>query len=164
LKRIKNIIIMLFFCTPFILAQNSAAVKPNSTTATKDSSVVKQDSTRFDGHTWKKTNPVMLIPFLTGVFDGLSLGSDLVLSSFPQNNICAQTGTQNIEDFYKRIETLQVGDLYQSINSFYRDSLNINVIFDNAFIIGVYKASKADQKTIDKLTMIYRKEDNDEKK
>jgi hypothetical protein len=150
LKRIKNIILMLVIFVSFGIAQDSTAVSV--------------DSTRFDGHSWKKTNLTMMIPYLTGVFDGLSLGSTLVLSSFQAGSICAQTGAQNIDDFYQRLETLTVYDLYQSIKSFYDDTLNLNVMFDNAFIIGVYKASKADPKIIDKLTVIYRKEDNDEKK
>ena len=150
----KKILFLVFFSFTIMFGQDSTKIVRDST---KHTPVI----IRNDGSWWKKFGSMDKIPYLTGIFDGLSLGTSMAVKD--QNGICYQTGSSAENDFLNRLDTIKVGHMYEELERFYGDSLNTKVLFDDAFKYVVYRLSGYDSLNLNKLLEAYRKEEKEYK-
>jgi hypothetical protein len=142
----KKIIFLIIISTTFLFSQ--------------DSTKYTQDSVKYNGRWWKMVGSLDQIPYLTGLFDGLSLGATVILNEFRPNDICYQTGASAADDFFTKLDTIRVGNMYEELEKFYGDSANLNVKFDNAFRYIVYRLSGYEETKLRKMLELYRKDEN----
>jgi len=146
----KKILILLIISTSILIAQEKEK-------ADIDSVNLKTGSFVHDGNWWLGVGALNQLPYLTGVFDGLSLGATIVTNSFNVDEICYQIGSSAADDFFNRMDTIKVGHMYEQLQELYSDSLNLCINFDDAFKYVVYKLSGYDNEKLKTLIEMYRK-------
>lgn len=154
----KKILFLMLISASFVLAQDSTKLIPDSTKHIQDTTQLSVDTTKYNGNWWKSLGSFDQIPFLTGIFDGLSLGATVVIDGFHVNDICYQTGTAAADDLFRRLDTIRVGHMYEQLDSLYSEPANININFDHAFRYIVYKLSGYEKPKLQKLLELYRKD------
>ena len=167
----KIFILLLLFSTSLLFAQDvqtdiqktasdSITIVPDST-AIVDDSIEDEDieDEILDGEWWISVGQMGLKPYMIGLFDGLSLGTSLVLQRFNPNDFCYRVGTNAADQYLTRFDTLVIGHIGDALDEFYDDPINLKVHFEHAFNYTVYKFSKHDPEKLEQMLEMYRKED-----
>ena len=161
-------ILLLLFSTSLLFAQevqtdiqktapDSTAIIPDST-AIVDGSVEIEDEI-LDGEWWMAVGQMRLKPYMVGLFDGLSLGTELVLQRFNLNDFCYRVGANAADQYLARFDTLVIGHIGDALDEFYADTINLKVHFEHAFNYTVYKFSGYDPEKLEQMLEMYRRED-----
>ncbi len=148
----KKVLFLFLLASSLSFAQYPEYIK-------KDSVELKMDSFKYNGYWWTKVGTMEQIPFLTGLYDGLSLGSSVALEGFNQQDICYQTGAAAAEDFFSKLDKIMVGHIYENLDTLYADTSNLKISFNNAFKYVVYQLSGYDNVRLKQLLEAYRKEE-----
>ena len=164
--------ILLFLLSTFLLF--SQEIKSDIQQTVLDSVAIVSDSTEIaedvieeieeeilDGHWWIATGGWRLRPYMVGLFDGLSLGTSLVLQRFNPNDFCYRTGAVAADQYLARFDTLVIGHIGDALTDFYADTINLKIRFEDAFNYMVYQFSGHDPEKLEKMLEMYRKEDEE---
>ncbi len=149
----KKVLFLLLIGFSFATSQEKEKIESDSTN-------LKSDGFVHDGNWWLGIGSLNQLPYLTGVFDGLSLGATIVTNSFNVDEICYQIGSSAADDFFNRMDTIKVGHMYEQMQELYSDSLNLCINFDDAFKYVVYKLSGYDGEKLKTLIEMYRRKTN----
>lgn len=144
----KRIIFLMFFCFYFSNAQN---MNVNDSLFTETQKIVE------DGKWWIELGAFDKLPFIAGVFDGLSLGATFVLNSYDQNEMCYKISSSCIDEFFSRLDTIRIGHIYEQLEEFYSDTLNLSIPFSDSFKYVVYKMSGYTPEQLEELLVLYRR-------
>jgi hypothetical protein len=165
--KMKMFISLLLLSTSLLFSQE---IQTNTEKIVSDSTIIVPDSTEIsedfegiedeilDGDWWIAVGQRKLKPYMVGLFDGLSLGTSLVLQRFNQNDICFKVGANAADQYLARFDTLLIGHIGDALDDFYADEINLKVRFENAFNYMVYKFSNYDPKKLEQMLEMYRRE------
>lgn len=168
--KIKRFILLLLFSTPLLFSQeirtdisksstDSTAISPDLT-ATADSSIKLEDIKEelLDGLWWNDMGQMRLKPYMVGLFDGLSLGTSVVLQSFNPNDFCYKVGANATDRYLGRFDTLLIAHIGDALDDFYADPVNLKIRFEDAFNYMVYGFSGHPPEKLEQMMETYRKE------
>jgi len=161
-----KLLVLLLLSTSLLFSQEIKEKVSESTTKV-DSTVIDEDEEEYltdeilDGYWWIETGQWRLKPYMVGLFDGLSLGTSIVLQRFNQNDFCYSIGTKAANQYLKRFDTLQIHHFGDSLDEFYADTINVKIRFENAFNYMLYKVTGENPKKLNSMLEAYRKEGED---
>jgi hypothetical protein len=121
-------------------------------------STSKQDSSSISGKYWTEMGMLNQVPFLTGFYDGISLGAGLALNGVNDKSVCSSVAASA----YGRIQILdsiQLMYIQDEISAIYKDPENKCLKIEHVFWIAANRLAKSDPAYINKLFEVYRKED-----
>jgi hypothetical protein len=171
--KIKIFILLLPFSTSPLFSQeiqtdipkavsDSTVIVSDSIAITPDSTAIVDESIKdeiIDGKWWISVGQMGLKPYMVGLFDGLSLGTSLVVQRFHPNDICYRVGANAADRYLARFDTLVIGHIGDALDEFYADTINLKVHFEHAFNYMVYKFSEHDPEKLEQMLEMYRRED-----
>lgn len=159
-----KLLVLLLMSTSLLFSQEIKEKVPESTTKV-DSTVIDEEIEEegledeiLDGYWWIETGQWRLKPYMVGLFDGLSLGTSIVLQRFNHNDFCYNIGAKAANQYLKRFDTLQIHHFGDSLDDFYADPINVKIRFENAFNYILYKVTGENPKKLNSMLEAYRKE------
>jgi len=158
-----KLLVLLLLSTSLLFSQEIKERVSESTTKV-DSTVIDENEEEYltdeilDGYWWIETGQWRLKPYMVGLFDGLSLGTSIVLQRFNRNDFCYSIGAKAADQYLKRFDTLQIHHFGDSLDEFYADTINIKIRFENAFNYMLYKVTGENPKKLNSMLEAYRKE------
>jgi hypothetical protein len=107
---------------------------------------------------WFESGMIGQVGLLYGIFDGLSLGGGLAMSTLEPGSDCYKVGVRGLNSL-SILENVRLMDIQDEISRIYSDSTNLCLTVPHAFWLAANKLTKMDSVSYKKLLNQYKDED-----